>query len=548
MRKALLLVALLLLAGGPVLAQYGNPGDFIPGGYGSPSYQQWKAAIRGQIMAIETWSNLQWRRQATVGRYVRWGGAIVIGAALVYTALDYFYNELRRETGTPLDEWYAWLDISVGSGLGNYSAWVDGPYCIKVGGCKSDELVYRCGYAYRIAYYGYFPPGSVVAENRSTYGSWSNAYPQCTVDQARAWAQSDALSRAPTAWQSGEVIPVRPEYEQAVPSSSRDRFRSDLSWLQDVLVLRRERPELSQWLQQYPSAAQALRDQVIPRYLDDTPLGSPAAPYPGVQLEPVPNPNQWTDNPFTRPDIDTDGDGWPDWVEWYEANRRGVPWPDVINNPQVYPDPYGDPDGDGFPTWEEVAAGTNPYDPASYPQRRLGPATRIDTDGDGWPDEDEIKLGTDPRDPNSKPEGTPPEPEQRPEDAWPGGPPPGDLRPVELPQREALEKKNLPELKEEIWQSFEENVTQRWQEALQELRTTAAQRFPFAIVSSFRFSVAGDSAPCVFTVPIGPYQAQMDICSTPIWQAATAFRPILGVLVWMSAALLLIRRGLDVQR
>ncbi len=260
-------------------------------------------------------------------------------------------------------------------------------------------------------------------------------------------------------------------------------------------------------------------------------------------------------------------------MEWYEANRRGVPWPDVINNPQVYPDPNADPDGDGFPTWQEVSVGTNPYDPASHPQPRPNPGTRTDTDGDGWPDADEIAQGTDPRDPNSKPTGIPPlqdtdgdgvpdveeiakgtdpyNPDDKPQqdaDTWPGGPPPGDLRPVELPQREALEKKNLPELKEEIWQSFQENVTQRWQEALQELRTTAAQRFPFAIVSSFRFRVEGGSAPCAFTVPIGPYQAQMDICSTSIWQAATAFRPILGVLVWMSAALLLIRRGLDVQK
>ena len=96
MRKALLLVALLLLAGGPV--------------YASDHFRQ---AIRETVTGmtldeIIQWSDRQFRRRAILGRYVRWGGAIVIGSALVYTALEYFYNQLRQQTGTPLDDWYHW--------------------------------------------------------------------------------------------------------------------------------------------------------------------------------------------------------------------------------------------------------------------------------------------------------------------------------------------------------------------------------------------------------------------------------------------------------
>ncbi|WP_162798678.1 hypothetical protein [Thermus caldifontis] len=357
-------------------------------------------------------------------------------------------------------------------------------------------------------------------------------------------------------------------------SQDQQRFLQDLSWAEDVLVSSEDKPDLDQWLQQQPSAAEGIKN-VVTSYLDAHEPSSMAQPWPGVQLDPVPNPNQWTDNPFTRRDIDTDGDGFPDWVEWEEANRRGVPWPDVINNPNEYPDPYADPDGDGYTTLEEVQVGTNPYDPNSHPSRRPAPST--DTDGDGWPDADEIKRGTDPSNPNEFPyqlpynqdtdgdsvpdwkeieSGTDPyspesrpeaEPEEQPEDSqWPGGPPVPGLKEVEFPTRE-VERQPLPEL-DRLLQPWEEQVVQRWQQAIRELKSVLADKFPFGIVLALsRVSVSREGAQCTFDVPLGPVRATISPCETPFFQTAESFRPILAGLLWLSFVLLMVRRGLDVQ-
>ncbi|WP_366083662.1 hypothetical protein [Thermus sp.] len=421
------------------------------------------------------------------------------------------------------------------------------------------------------------------------------------------------------------------------------------------------------------AAVNALRDQVVLPYVDNAPIGSPASPLPGVRLDPAPNPNQWTDNPFTRPDIDTDGDGWPDSIEWHEANRRGVDWPNLINNPTAYPDPQADPDGDGYTTGEEVQVGTDPYNPSSRPQRRspVSPATDTDgdgwpdeeeirrgtdprnpnsrptptspledTDGDGWPDEEEVRRGTDPRNPNSRPTGTPPSqdtdgdgwpdveeirrgtdplnpnsrptgtpplrdtdgdgwpdeeeirrgtdptnpnsrptpvpplqdtdgdgwpdeeeirrgtdprnPQDKPEEAnepqWPGGPPPGRLEPVQLPQTPTEAQRPLPRLSdlEQIAQAWRTQVVDRLSRALRELQDTARTRFPFSV--GWTLQVNYGSTPCSFPFTIGQWTAQIAICDTPIWQAATTFRPFLAGLLFLGVAYALIRRSLDVQR
>jgi hypothetical protein len=95
-RVLLLLVIALVGAGGPALAQ-----------------SHFKDAVKGAVQGstldeVIAWSNARFARQAAIGRYVRWGGAILLGSALIAAGLDYFYNYLRRETGTSLDQWVNW--------------------------------------------------------------------------------------------------------------------------------------------------------------------------------------------------------------------------------------------------------------------------------------------------------------------------------------------------------------------------------------------------------------------------------------------------------
>ena len=312
-----------------------------------------------------------------------------------------------------------------------------------------------------------------------------------------------------------------------------------------ALVLSSERPPLADYLRSHPDAATALRDQVVAPYIQAHPIGSPSNPYPGVRLEPLPNPNQWTDNPFTRPDIDTDGDGWPDSIEWYEANRRGVPWPDVINNPQVYPDPSADYDGDGWSNLEEVRLGYNPYDPNSRPKTRT---PWVDTDGDGYSDEEEIRKGTDPRNPESRPD-TPPE--EKPDDAeWPGGPLPVRPDPVDLPEVQVPEKKDLPRLQEwdNVAESWKRNVQDRVAQRYRELQSVFREKFPFGILvmaQSRSTSVAG--AECGVAFEIAGQSATVNLCDTPVFHFMEGFRPVLLGLLLLGFTYAVIRRGLDVQ-
>ncbi|ALJ91443.1 hypothetical protein TO73_1604 [Thermus aquaticus Y51MC23] len=506
MLRPLLLSLAVLLWGGGALAD----GPWT-------AWDNYTAAIRGAVQGstldeVIQWSDAQFARRAAVGRYVRWGGTILIGSALIYVALDYFYNYLRRETGTPLDTWYRFaLPVAVGS-------------CRKSGSVTDwDFTILR-------------PDG----QHYPNSGYATSDYVSCDLSKLESFTRH---------WLGNKKSVVPEPYRSApwVPTSVNTYCRYSLCYR---LAPDLQRPSLSEWIRQNPDAANGVR-QAVDRYLQDHPIGSPSAPYPGVELLPVPNPNQWTDNPFTRPDIDTDGDGWPDSIEWYEANRRGVPWPDVINNPQVYPDPNADPDEDGYTNHEELIAGTNPYDPASRPSPRPDPGTRTDTDGDGWPDDEEIRRGTDPRDPNSKPEGEVPpreEEEEEEEDAWPGGPPRVRPEPVELPQTELAKPEGLPKLESEPWERFIESTRERLETRFKQLRDTALTKVPFAFANLVSWRTSLGSSPCAFPFAIGPYQAQVDICGTPVWQAATAFRPILAGLLFVGFGFALVRRSLDVQK
>jgi len=504
-RALLLLVVLLLGAGGPAWAQ-----------------TQFREAVdlvvaSSTSLEIVRWADAQITKQVSVGRYVRWGGAILIGSALIAAALDYFYHQLKRQTGTPLDQWVDWPGVP-------QPVWTGGESPANATEI-ADAIGAQCGQNFRV-----YPSVEVYGSPATGYAMFVRNHQGTKVanlgyrslSQSVPW--SEAYARA-----TAEVWPL---FKQYVLSVCPNAFQ--------------ERPPLSDWIRQHPDAADGVR-QAVTTYVDATPIGSPQSPYPGVELQPVPNPNQWTDNPFTRPDIDTDGDGWPDSVEWYEANRRGVPWPDVINNPEVHPDPNGDADGDGWTNWEEVKLGTDPYNPNSHPQSG-GPTTWVDSDGDSYSDAEEIAKGTDPQNPDSHPD-TPPE-EKKDEVTWPGGPGPVSPAPVHLPEVNVPEKKELPRLQEwdEVAESWKRNVQDRVVQRFQELRDTLKEKFPFGILTiaqSRSVTVAG--AQCVVSIEIAGQSVMVDPCDTPVFHFMEGFRSVLLGLLMLGFTYAAIRRGLDIQ-
>lgn len=150
-----------------------------------------------------------------------------------------------------------------------------------------------------------------------------------------------------------------------------------------------------------PSAQREVSD-AFDDYITENP--TTLRPY----LDPQPNENQWQDDPYADPMLDTDGDGWTDAQEY----ERGTDPSDPSSKP-TRPDSDIDTDGDGYPDNIDPA----PRDPNVYPRPTPTNPDR-DSDGDGWTDRQERERGTDPYDPNSKPEE--PEPEPDPEPCPPG--------------------------------------------------------------------------------------------------------------------------------
>ena len=434
-----------------------------------------KSAVEGMTLEeIIQWSDAQFAKRIRWGRYVRYGGVLVVGSALVLSSLNWFYEELQRETNTSLDNWWD-LDSAF-------------THCNKQGGniyCYSDANRYR------------------VAVTDDTTAAYTDtcADPYRTVVCTRG---SSGLTCP-----GGLLVP-------SYPSNSRKFNWGDagvLEWFRTHASGPNclSRPPLADWLQSHPDAAAGVK-QAVTDYIDaqNSEGNIPQTfgePLPGLTLDPAPTGNQWYDNPFFNPYEDTDGDGWPDWFEWDTGSDP--------SNAGSQPLPNGDPDGDGYDNASERDAGTDPTDPSSRPDVEQDQ----DTDGDGLKD----SADPCPNDPNNMCEPEEEDPEEIPDPTEP------TLTPVELPQ---LDQPQLPDFSDRF-----DQVRTNFEENLQTLWDTLQDRFPVGMARWIPAppSVSGGACEMSFTlqIPDLPTSAQVDLCDSPPmqWAATTGRRLVLASLV-----------------
>lgn len=298
----------------------------------------------------------------------------------------------------------------------------------------------------------------------------------------------------------------------------------------------------------------------VGRYLDSRP--DAVRPY----LDPAPNANQWADDPYADPLLDTDGDGWTDASEY----ERDTDPNDPVSKPSPKKPGESDSDGDGWTDQEERDAGSNPNDPNSYP-KPVRPSPDRDTDGDGWTDAEERDRDTDPYDPNSKPDGDPdkdPDPEPEPDPECKAGEvlrygecvpeeeekecPSGTvLNPLtkkcerEREDSEQADPSHFPPL--EPPDAFEgEGLHGHWETVLSRVQEAAEGKFPFGVAAHWFPRDAGGSSMCQsYSATVGELAISAAPCSTEVAGfGRDVVRPALVWLLYASTALAAVRISL----
>lgn len=108
LRRWLLLVLLALLCSASALPVVGPPAPIL-GRVVAAANTFSEAEILGQfgtMTAKGAAGGAISRALPMAGRFIGYGGGVVIAGTLMYEALNWFYNEVKRETGTGLDGWY----------------------------------------------------------------------------------------------------------------------------------------------------------------------------------------------------------------------------------------------------------------------------------------------------------------------------------------------------------------------------------------------------------------------------------------------------------
>jgi hypothetical protein len=262
-------------------------------------------------------------------------------------------------------------------------------------------------------------------------------------------------------------------------------------------------------------------------------------PYPwqgvDVQIDPPLTWPVWTQEPYAdAPDADTDDDGWPDWIEW----RLGT---DPFN-PGSRPLPGSDPDGDGRTNEQERVAVTDPLDGTEYDANQTPGA-----DPNAEPVARDLEAVTEAIQQLEAElaellAGVAQESQQIVQVAY------AEAQLQELVAiREALEAEeeapvleapDLAELDDGPWTALVATTTA----AVDDLRTTAATRLPFALESFVPTPTITGSTECAaVSMPILGVSQSVGLCDTPVhgFMAGPGRAVLLALAVvafWLSAA------------
>lgn len=307
------------------------------------------AAVRGVVRTYSEAEVLAFARLQDVTKSVRWGrlipyaGAAVAAGSLIYAALDWFYKEAQRSTGTSLDEWSEGIatgSIAITAGARllyageSYASYGTAWWFYKPGGVLQSGGEASHNVPYKL---------SITESDRLEV--FNDAYAQwCAIYCADGWFA------VPNSYlTTGQVIGQNSCGVVVIGANTTARC---------YLVKTHE--DLGDWIDNHPDAGPAARG-VLNDYLQHQ-EGQPWWPYTyeepygpgsGIELDPVPNINQWYDNPYANPQLDTDGDGWPDWKEVVGGTDPLDPNDYPAYDPAPGEDPNDDPlpdrDGDGIP-------------------------------------------------------------------------------------------------------------------------------------------------------------------------------------------------------
>lgn len=276
------------------------------------------------------------RKAVTWGTRVPYAGALLVGGAAIYGALDWFYQQAQNAASgsSELDDWYH-NNLQVAMQLNPVSNVNNSTECGSLGGRQYTWQV-------QAAISSGAPPSS-FATVRS-----------CAPPNQSMLAEYRATLIAPGYPYAGQSL---------------------TGWLETPGGYKRyfARESLNSLINRSPSARAAVRNALNQYYQQQNPQrGMSPAPYSAFELE-TPTKNQWADDPAKDKSEDLDGDGWSDYQESINVpptnpnDNASVPAPAPTTG--VDPNsPAGDKDNDGWTNAQEEAYGTNPNDANSQPE------------------------------------------------------------------------------------------------------------------------------------------------------------------------------------